>query len=58
LPNSHSSLIHKFNQKKPLKRTQGTWLAFQIAYLQALQQVIDQEVSLQKPWLDRAIITG
>lgn len=35
------------------KRTKNvpccTWLAFQIAYLQALQQVIDQELSIQKP---------
>jgi hypothetical protein len=49
--------MREFSQKKRLKRTECTWLAFQIAYLQALQQVIDQEVSLQKPWLDPAIIT-
>ncbi|MDZ8052067.1 MAG: pentapeptide repeat-containing protein [Aulosira sp. ZfuVER01] len=50
------NLLRSLSQKKPLKRNEGTWLAFQIAYLHGLQQVLDQEVSLQKPWLDRAII--
>ncbi|NDJ20736.1 NACHT domain-containing protein [Nostoc sp. B(2019)] len=49
------SLLRNLSQKKPLKRNEGTWLAFQIAYLQALQVVLDQEKSLQKPWLNRAI---
>lgn len=50
------NLLLSLSQKKPLKRNEGTWLAFQIAYLQALQQVLDQEASLQKPWIDRAMI--
>ncbi|BBD61927.1 pentapeptide repeat-containing protein [Nostoc sp. HK-01] len=50
------SLLRSLSEKKALKRNEGTWLAFQIAYLQALQQVIQQEVSLQKPWLNRAMI--
>ncbi|MEI2581473.1 hypothetical protein V5G28_022635 [Scytonema sp. PRP1] len=39
-----------------MKRNEGTWLAFQIAYLLGLQQVLNQEKSLQRPWLDRAIV--
>ncbi|MEH2078595.1 MAG: pentapeptide repeat-containing protein [Nostoc sp.] len=50
-------LLRSLSQKKPLKRNEGTWLAFQIAYLQALQAILEQEASLQKPWLDRAIIS-
>jgi hypothetical protein len=50
------NLLRNLSQKKPLKRNEGTWLVFQIAYLHALQQVLAQEVSLQKPWLDRATI--
>jgi len=50
------SLLRSLSEKKALKRNEGTWLAFQIAYLQALQQVIAQEISLQKPWLNRAMI--
>ncbi|QSJ16043.1 pentapeptide repeat-containing protein [Nostoc sp. UHCC 0702] len=49
-------LLRSLSQKKALKRNEGTWLAFQIAYLQALQQVLDQEESLQRPWLNRAMI--
>ncbi|WP_375514521.1 pentapeptide repeat-containing protein [uncultured Nostoc sp.] len=50
------NLLRSLSQKKPLKRNEGTWLAFQIAYLQALQAILEQEASLQKPWLDRANI--
>ncbi|MBD2388794.1 pentapeptide repeat-containing protein [Cylindrospermum sp. FACHB-282] len=50
------SLLHSLSQNKPLKRNEGTWLAFQIAYLQTLQQVLYQEASLQRTWLDRAMI--
>ena len=50
------SLVSALSKKKPLKRNEGTWLAFQIAYLLGLQQVLNQEKSLQRPWLDRAII--
>ncbi|MFN6483489.1 MULTISPECIES: pentapeptide repeat-containing protein [unclassified Nostoc] len=50
------NLLRSLSQKKPLKRNEGTWLAFQIAYLQALQAILEQEASLQRPWLDRAII--
>ncbi|BAZ25757.1 pentapeptide repeat-containing protein [Kalymmatonema gypsitolerans NIES-4073] len=50
------SLVSALSKKKPLKRNEGTWLAFQIAYLLGLQQVLNQEKSLQRPWLDRAIV--
>ncbi|MBD2531169.1 pentapeptide repeat-containing protein [Nostoc flagelliforme FACHB-838] len=50
------NLLRSLSQKKPLKRNEGTWLAFQIAYLQALQAILEQEARLQKPWLDRASI--
>jgi uncharacterized protein YjbI with pentapeptide repeats len=49
-------LLRSLSQKKPLKRNEGTWLAFQIAYLHSLQQVLAQEFILQKTWLDRATI--
>ncbi|MTJ10328.1 pentapeptide repeat-containing protein [Anabaena sp. UHCC 0204] len=50
------SILDSLSQKKALRRNEGTWLAFQIAYLQALQQILLQEVSLKRQWLDRAII--
>ncbi len=50
------SLLRSLSQKKALKRNEGTWLAFQIAYLQALEQVLHQETILQRPWLERAKI--
>ncbi|MGF1937992.1 MAG: pentapeptide repeat-containing protein [Nostoc sp. ChiQUE02] len=49
-------LLRSLSQKKPLKRNEGTWLAFQIAYLQGLQAILEQEASLQRLWLDRASI--
>ncbi|MDZ8110598.1 MAG: pentapeptide repeat-containing protein [Nostoc sp. DedQUE12a] len=51
-----ASLLRSLSQKKPLKRNEGTWLAFQIAYLEALQTILNQESSLQRPWLDRGRI--
>ncbi len=50
------SLLCSLSQKKPVKRNEGTWLAFQIAYLQALHQILGQEASLNRSWLDRAMI--
>ncbi|MBH8552524.1 pentapeptide repeat-containing protein [Nostocaceae cyanobacterium CENA357] len=50
------SLLRSLSQKKALKRNEGTWLTFQIAYLRALRQILDQEESLQRPWLNRAMI--
>ncbi|KYC39734.1 hypothetical protein WA1_30880 [Scytonema hofmannii PCC 7110] len=50
------NLVTVFSQKKSLKRTEGTWLAFQIAYLRALHQVLSQEKNLHRPWIDRVMI--
>ena len=52
-----ASLVNALSQKKPLKRNEGTWLAFQIAYLQALEQVIQQEATLKRLWLNRAMVS-
>ncbi|MBF2067782.1 MAG: pentapeptide repeat-containing protein [Calothrix sp. C42_A2020_038] len=49
------SLLSNLSQKKPLKRNEGTWQGFQIAYLQALLQILEQEIYLKKPWLNRAM---
>lgn len=49
-------LLRIWSRKRPLKRNEGTWLAFQIAYIQALQKVLEQEYLLQRPWLDRATL--
>jgi uncharacterized protein YjbI with pentapeptide repeats len=49
-------LLRSLSQRKALKRNEGTWLAYQIAYLQALEQILHQESNLQRPWLDRAMI--
>ena len=50
------AILRAFSQKKPLKRNEGTWLAYQVAYLNSLQRLLDQEAHLQRPWLDRANI--
>ncbi|MBD2430760.1 MULTISPECIES: pentapeptide repeat-containing protein [Fischerella] len=50
------SLLRTISHKKPLKRNEGTWLAFQIAYLRGLLQVLTQEKSLQRPWLNQAML--
>src|SRR5919202_1278928 len=41
-------------RKKPLKRNEGTWLTFQVAYLNALQGILEQESQLRRPWVNRA----
>ncbi|AFZ03329.1 NACHT domain-containing protein [Calothrix sp. PCC 6303] len=48
------NLLNNLSQKKPLKRNEGVWLTFQIAYLRGLKQVIEQEINLCKPWLARS----
>ncbi|BCL37808.1 pentapeptide repeat-containing protein [Nostoc sp. MS1] len=50
------NLLRSLSQKKALKRNEGTWLAFQIAYLLALEQVLLQEEQLQRTWLNFARI--
>lgn len=47
-------LLRVWSRKKPLKRNEGTWLAFQIAYLRGLHKILEQEDRLLRPWLNRA----
>ncbi len=47
-------LLRILSRKKPLRRNEGTWLTFQVAYLNALQEILEQEARLRRPWLDRA----
>ncbi|MGQ4646542.1 pentapeptide repeat-containing protein [Lyngbya aestuarii] len=47
-------LLRILSRKTPLKRNEGTWLTFQIAYLNALQGILKQESQLRRPWLNRA----
>lgn len=47
-------LLRILSRKKPLRRNEGTWLTFQIAYLNALQGILEQEAQLRRPWLNRA----
>jgi uncharacterized protein YjbI with pentapeptide repeats len=47
-------LLRLWSRKKTLKRSEGTWLAFQIVYLNALQEILEQEARLRRPWIDRA----
>ena len=48
------SILRLLNRKKPLRRSEGTWLAFQVAYLNALQQILEQEAALRRPWINRS----
>ncbi|HEY9605821.1 MAG TPA: hypothetical protein V6C85_29720, partial [Allocoleopsis sp.] len=47
-------LLRILSRKKPLRRNEGTWLTFQIAYLNALQGILEQEARIGRPWVDRA----
>jgi len=47
-------LLRILSRKTPLKRNEGTWLTFQIAYLNALQGILKQESQLRRPWINRA----
>ena len=49
-------ILRILSRKKPLKRNEGTWLTFQIAYLRALDKILEQEDKLGRPWLDRSRI--
>jgi hypothetical protein len=49
-----SQLLRQLSRRRPLKRSEGTWLSFQIAYLRALDGLLHQEVALHRPWLDAA----
>ncbi|MBE9229359.1 pentapeptide repeat-containing protein [Phormidium sp. LEGE 05292] len=47
-------LLRIWSRKRALKRNEGTWLAFQIAYIKSFQKILEQENILKRPWLDRA----
>ncbi|MEQ9367901.1 MAG: hypothetical protein RIG63_02550 [Coleofasciculus chthonoplastes F3-SA18-01] len=47
-------LLRILSRKKPLRRSEGTWLSFQVAYLNALQGLLAQEAQLRRPWVNRA----
>ncbi|HBB32466.1 MAG TPA: hypothetical protein DDZ80_21270 [Cyanobacteria bacterium UBA8803] len=47
-------LLRILSRKKPLRRNEGTWLTFQVAYLNALQGILEQESRLKRPWVNRA----
>lgn len=50
------SFLDLLAQNKPFKRNEATWLAFQVAYLQALKEVLIEEESLSRVWLERALV--
>ncbi|MEQ8970966.1 MAG: pentapeptide repeat-containing protein [Coleofasciculus sp. C1-SOL-03] len=47
-------LLRILSRKKPLRRSEGTWLSFQVAYLNALEGILEQEAQLRRPWVNRA----
>ncbi len=51
-----SQLLRQLSRRRPLKRSEGTWLSFQIAYLRALDSLLQQERALHRPWLTAAQI--
>ncbi|NEP14021.1 MAG: NACHT domain-containing protein [Symploca sp. SIO2C1] len=51
-------LLRILSRKKSLKRNEGTWLAFQVAYLDALKGILVQESQLRRPWVNRAEVLG
>ena len=51
-------LLRILSRKKSLKRNEGTWLTFQVAYLDALKGILVQESQLRRPWVNRAEVLG
>lgn len=49
-------LLRILSRKKALKRNEGTWFTFQVAYLDALQGILEQESQLRRPWVNRALV--
>lgn len=49
-------LLRIWSRKRALKRNEGTWLAFQIAYIQSFKKILEQENIEKRPWLDRATV--
>ncbi|MEL7242713.1 MAG: pentapeptide repeat-containing protein [Cyanobacteria bacterium J06573_2] len=51
------SILDLLGRNKPFNRNEATWLAFQAAYLQALEEVLLEEESLSRVWLERELIS-
>jgi hypothetical protein len=51
------AMIQVESQYKPMPRNHSTWLALEIAYLDGLENLLVQEETLGKPWLNRSWIT-
>ncbi|XWK86421.1 MAG: pentapeptide repeat-containing protein [Phormidium sp.] len=49
-------LLRIWSRKRALKRNEGTWLAFQIAYIKSFGSILEQENIQKRPWLDRASV--
>ncbi len=49
------SILGLLGQNKPFERSEATWLAFQVAYLQALEDVLIEEIRLSL-WLERVLV--
>jgi len=49
-------ILGLLGQDKPFNRNEATWLAFQAAYLKALEEVLIEEQSLSRVWLERELV--
>ena len=52
------SILSLLGRNKPFNRNEATWLAFQVAYLQALEEVLIEEQSRGRVWLERLVDLG
>ncbi len=50
------SILSLLGQNKPFKRNEATWLTFQVAYLQVLEEVLLDEQGLSRVWLERTLL--
>jgi hypothetical protein len=50
------SILQLLGQKKPFERSEAAWLAFQVAYLQALEEVLLEEERGCRAWWERMLM--
>ncbi len=50
------SVVSFLGRDKPFNRNEASWLAFQVAYLRALEEVLIEEESLSRVWLARCLV--
>ncbi|BAY85549.1 pentapeptide repeat-containing protein [Calothrix parasitica NIES-267] len=50
------NILGLLGRNKPFNRNEATWLAFQAAYLQALEEVLIEEQSLSRLWWERELV--